>query len=216
MHVLHAATMWVLQLISQLGYLGLAAGMFGQAIAVPLPSEVMMSFSGYLAWSGKFTMPLVIAAGTAGDTLGALVAYGIGFFGGRPLVKRFGRLFFVRSRELERADRWFAKYGARAVFVCKLMPGIRAIASFPAGVTKMAIVPFVAYTLAGSVVWCTLFSFIGYVLGKHWYELAAHLRPVSFLLLAVLVLAVVGWLWMHFRAERKAPAQRQPSVRSDL
>jgi len=211
MHVLHAATMWVIHLISDLGYLGLAAGMFGQAIAVPLPSEVMMSFSGYLAWSGKFRMPLVIAAGTAGDTLGALVAYGIGYFGGRPFVRRFGKLFFVRSRELERADGWFAKYGARAVFVCKLMPGIRAVASFPAGVTRMPIAPFVSYTLAGSAIWCALFASIGFVLGKHWYALAGHLRPVSILLLVILVLAIAGWLWMHFRAERKAAVRGQPS-----
>lgn len=207
MHVIHAVTAWVLHLISHLGYLGLAAGMFGQAVGMPLPSEIMMAFSGYLAWSSKFTMPMVILAGTFGDTLGALVAYFIGFYGGRPLLVKFGRLLFFRQRELERSDRWFAKYGTRAVFVSKLLPGIRAIASFPAGATRMPIGPFLGYTFSASAIWCTAFAFVGFVLGKNWYALTTYLRPVGISLLALLAMAIVAWIWLHFRAERKATAQ---------
>lgn len=207
MQLLHAITAWVLHLILKLGYLGLAAGMFGQAVGVPLPSEVMMSFSGYLAWSSRFQLPWVIAAGVFGDTLGALAAYMIGFYGGRPLVVRFGRFLFFRQRELERADKWFAKYGARAVFVCKLLPGIRAVASFPAGATRMPLWQFLSYTFGASALWCSLFAAAGFVLGKNWFALAHTLRPVAYILLALVPLIIAAWIWLHFRAERKTAAE---------
>jgi membrane protein DedA with SNARE-associated domain len=205
MHIVHAVTAWVLHLILQLGYFGLAAGMFGQAVGVPLPSEVMMSFSGYLAWSARFTLPLVIIAGTAGDTLGALVAYAIGYYGGRPLLVHFGRMLFFRQHELERADRWFAEYGARTALICKLLPGIRAVASYPAGATRLPLGLFLGYTFIGSVIWCTAFAYIGYVLGRHWYALNHYLRPISIVLLALILVGVVAWIWLHFRAESGGP-----------
>jgi len=205
MHIVRALLVWTLHLISHVGYLGLAGGMFGQAVGIPLPSEAMLAFSGYLAWSSKFTLPLVIVAGTAGDTLGALVAYGVGYYGGRPLLKRFGRLFFVRQAELERADRWFAKYGARAVFVSKLMPGIRAVASFPAGATRMSLGSFVSYTFLASAIWCTAFAYVGYVLGRNWVVLGHFFRPLSWLLIALLLAAIAAWFWLHARAERSKP-----------
>ncbi|HXW51789.1 MAG TPA: DedA family protein [Candidatus Acidoferrales bacterium] len=197
-------TRWIIGVISHLGYAGLFGGMLGQAVGVPLPSELMLSFSGYLASSHVLEIVPVIIAGTAGDVAGAIVAYLLGYYGGRPLLVRFGQILFVRERELERADHWFAQYGSRAVLVTKLLPGIRAFGSYPAGVTRMPAAPFLLYTLLGSAIWCTLFSEIGYTLGHNWARLGAYARPASFLLLALVVLAIVGWLWVHFRAERQA------------
>ena len=104
MHIFHAATQWVLDLIRHSGYYGITLGMTLQAIGVPLPSEVMMSFGGYLAYTHELEFVPVIVCGTAGDTIGAVIAYIIGYYGGRPLVERFGKLVFVRERELEEAS----------------------------------------------------------------------------------------------------------------
>ncbi len=212
MHIIHAVTHWVVDLIYHLGYAGLTLGMFGQAVGVPLPSEVMMSFGGYLAFARDLTLPLVIAAGTFGDTAGALLAYAIGFYGGRPFLVRFGRLFFVRQHEIDRADRFFEKHGVKAVFICKLLPGIRAFASFPAGVTHMPLALFVLYTLAASLIWCTGFAVIGFALGKHWDAVTHYLRPISISLLALLVVAVIVWLVLHFRAERVKTQAREADL----
>jgi membrane protein DedA with SNARE-associated domain len=196
-------TLWIIGVISHLGYAGLFAGMLGQAVGVPLPSEIMLAFSGYLASTHVLDIIPVMAAGTAGDTSGAIIAYLVGYYGGRPFLLRFGKMFFVRERELERADEWFARYGTRAVLILKLLPGVRAFGSFPAGVTRMRVAPFLGYTLLGSVIWSVLFSGIGYTLGKNWVLLGAYARPASFILLALVAVAIIGWLWVHFRAERR-------------
>ena len=210
MHIIQAVSHWVVDFIHRLGYVGLTLGMFGQAVGVPLPSEVMMAFGGYLAFARDLTLPLVIAAGTFGDTAGAVLAYAIGSYGGRPFLERFGRLFFVRKHEIDRADDFFERHGVKAVFICKLLPGIRAFASFPAGVTHMPLTPFILYTLAASLIWCTGFALIGFVLGKHWDLVSHYLRPVSIGLLALAVIAGVVWLVAHFRAERAQRASNHP------
>lgn len=203
MHALEQhVTAWIIAVISHLGYAGLYAGMLGQAVGVPLPSELMLAFSGYLASTHVLEIIPVMIAGAAGDISGAIIAYLVGYYGGRPFLLRFGRLFFVRERELERADEWFARYGTRAVLVLKLLPGIRAFGSFPAGVTRMKVAPFLLYTMLGSVIWSILFSGIGYTLGRNWDLLGVYARPASFVLLGLVAVAIVAWLWVHFREER--------------
>jgi membrane protein DedA with SNARE-associated domain len=200
----HLFTWWIIKYISHVGYVGLYAGMLGQAVGMPLPSEAMLSFSGYLASSHVLSLALVFAAGTLGDVSGAVIAYLIGYYGGRPLLVRFGRSIFIRERELERADAWFARYGSRAVLFTKLLPGIRALASYPAGVTRMPLTVFVPYTLLGSAIWCAAFSEVGYALGRNWARLGAYARPAGLALLGLLAIAIVAWVWMHLRAERRA------------
>ncbi len=203
-HLYQHITHLLMHMIAHLGYAGLFAGMLGQAVGVPLPSELMLSFAGYLASTHVLHLLPVIAAGAAGDVAGAIIAYLIGYYGGRPLLVRFGRLFFVRERELERADEWFARYGRRAVLILKLLPGVRAFGSYPAGVTRMAPGAFLAYTAIGSTIWSAFFCEVGYTLGRNWSLLGAYARPASFILLALVVAAVVGWIWIHVRAERRA------------
>lgn len=203
--MLHEVTTWVVDLIAKLGYAGIFGGMGLQATGfVPLPSEVMMSFGGYLAQGQKLELWAVIAAGTLGDIAGALVAYAIGYYGGRPLLERFGKLVFVRPSDLERIERWSNKFGSRAVLICRLLPGIRAFASLPAGVTRMHVAVFAGFTAAGSLIWCTAFASLGFVLGKNWAELDPFIRRFSVLLIILVVIAVGIWIWSHFRAEKQA------------
>jgi len=203
--MLHEVTTWVVDLIAKLGYAGIFGGMGLQATGfVPLPSEVMMSFGGYLAQARSLELWAVIAAGTLGDIAGALVAYAIGYYGGRPLLERFGKLVFVRPADLERIERWSNKFGSRAVLVCRLLPGIRAFASLPAGVTRMHVAVFAGFTAAGSLIWCTAFASLGIALGKNWAALDPFVRRFSVLLIILVVIAIGIWIWSHFRAEKQA------------
>ena len=203
--MLHAATVWVLELIKHLGYAGLFGGMMLQATGfVPLPSEVMLMFGGYLASAHSLTLWIVIAAGALGDTTGAVVAYVIGYYGGRPLLERFGKIVFVRHAELVRAEQWFDRFGSRAVFICRLLPGIRAIGSLPAGIARMHVAVFLGYTFFGAAIWSTLFATIGFTLGRNWATLEPLFRKFSVLLLALVVLAIGFWIWTHFRAQKLA------------
>jgi membrane protein DedA with SNARE-associated domain len=202
MQILQDISQWVLELITRLGYTGLFAGMFGQAVGVPLPSELMLGFGGYLAYVHTFSYPLVVLVGAAGDTAGAILGYFIGYYGGRPLLLRFGTRFFIAQRELEAADRWFARFGNRAVLICKLLPGIRAFGSFPAGVTKMNFAIFLGYTALGAMIWSSVFVTLGFHLGKHWDLITEQLKPISIVLLVTLATAVVVWLVVRARAEK--------------
>ncbi|MDQ2817608.1 MAG: DedA family protein [Candidatus Eremiobacteraeota bacterium] len=188
--------------MKKFGYAGVFFGMLGQAVGVPLPSEALLSFGGYLASIHRLGLAGAIAAGAAGDIIGALTAYTLGYYGGRAFLVKYGRYFFVRHREIERAERWFARFGSRAVLACKLLPGIRAFASYPAGMAEMPLSAFIAYTSLGSAIWCTGFSVLGYTLGRNWDVLAVYLRPFSLVLLAMAAAAIALWIWSHFRAER--------------
>jgi membrane protein DedA with SNARE-associated domain len=205
MHALEHATSWIIGVISHFGYVGLFIGMFAQAVGIPLSSEVQLAFAGYLASTRVLEIIPVMIAGAAGDISGAMIAYFIGFYGGRPFLLRFGRFFFVHEREIERADEWFARYGSRAVLVLKLLPGIRAFGSFPAGVTRMAFGTFLGWTTLGASIWSVLFAGIGYVLGRNWVLLGGYARPVAFILLGLVVIAIIGWILLHIRAERRKP-----------
>lgn len=203
MHVLEHATSWIIGVISHFGYIGLFVGMFAQAVGIPLSSEIQLAFAGYLASTRALEIIPVMITGAAGDITGAIVAYFIGFYGGRPFLLRFGRFFFVHEREIERADEWFARYGSRAVLVLKLLPGVRAFGSFPAGVTRMAFGIFLGWTTLGAAIWSLIFAGVGYVLGRNWVLLGGYARPASFILLGLVVVAIIGWIVLHIRAERR-------------
>jgi len=203
MHALEHATSWIIGVISHFGYVGLFVGMFAQAVGIPLSSELQLAFAGYLASTHVLEIVPVMIAGAAGDISGAILAYFIGYYGGRPFLLRFGRFFFVHEREIERADDWFARYGSRAVLVLKLLPGVRAFGSFPAGVTRMAFGIFLGWTALGAAIWSVLFAGVGYVLGRNWVLLGAYARPASFILLGLVVVAAIGWILLHIRAERR-------------
>jgi len=169
---------------------------------VPLPSELMLGFGGYLAYIHSFTYIFVVLVGAAGDTAGAILAYVIGYYGGRPLLLRFGKTFFIAQRELAAADRWFARFGNRAVLICKLLPGIRAFGSYPAGVTRMNFGIFVGYTAIGASIFSLFFVTSGYLLGRHWDRIVEQIKPISIITLSALVVGIVVWLIVRVRTEK--------------
>ena len=166
--ILAALSAFIVSVISSLGYSGIVLLMAIESACIPLPSEVIMPFSGYLVSQGRFNLWWVATAGAIGCNLGSVVAYEVGYYGGRRLVERFGRLIWISRHELELADHFFARFGNLAVFVSRLLPVIRTFIALPAGVARMPRIPFHIYTFLGSWPWCLGLAYVGQVLGEQW------------------------------------------------
>jgi membrane protein DedA with SNARE-associated domain len=186
----------VLTWLSQQGYWALFFGMALESAAVPLPSEVILPFGGYLVATHRLHLLPAIAAAVLGGMLGSVALYAVGRYGGRPALHRYGRYVLLRPSHLDAADRFFARYGALSVFLGRLLPGVRTYISLPAGIADMPWAPFVAYSFLGSVPWTVALVLLGRELGAHWQEAGHALTPV-YLLLAALVLALLAWALGH-------------------
>jgi len=137
----------------------------------------------------------VAIVATIGNTLGSLIAYAIGAYGGRPFLERYGRYLLIRPHEIELADRFFEKYGNATVFIGRLLPIVRTFFSFPAGVARMPIGPFIIYSTAGAFIWSILLVYAGTVLGAHWVDIRHALQPFDLGIAVGVVAAVLGFIW---------------------
>jgi membrane protein DedA with SNARE-associated domain len=201
---------WLIVLtISTLGYSGIVLLMAIESACIPLPSEIIMPFSGYLVSTGQLNLWAVGVAGAVGCVLGSLVAYWVGMYGGRPLIEKYGRYVLVSRHDLDLADRWFAKRGEIIVFVSRLLPAIRTFIAFPAGVARMDLKRFVIYTFAGSLPWCLGLAYIGQKLGEQWNKddtLKTWFHRFDFLIGIAAVLLAGWWIWRHVGHLRKERA----------
>ncbi len=200
---------FIVAVIAKLGYAGIILLMAIESACIPLPSEVIMPFSGYLVYTGQFNLWLVGVAGALGCVLGSLVAYWVGFYGGRPLIEKYGRFVLISSHDLDLADRWFTSYGEVIVFASRLLPVIRTFIAFPAGVARMNLKRFVIYTFLGSLPWCLGLAYVGQLLGEQWDKndtLKTWFHRFDFVIGIIGVLAVVWWVWRHVKHSR-APHQ---------
>jgi membrane protein DedA with SNARE-associated domain len=196
---------FIVATISTLGYSGVVLLMAIESACVPLPSEIIMPFSGYLVSTGQMNLWGVAVAGAVGCVLGSLVAYWVGMYGGRPLIEKYGRYILLSRHDLDLADRWFAKYGEIIVFVSRLLPAIRTFIAFPAGVARMNLTKFVIYTFAGSLPWCLGLAYAGQKLGEQWNKddtLKTWFHRFDFVIGILAVLAVSWWIWRHVKHSR--------------
>lgn len=192
--------------ISLLGYSGIVLLMAIESACIPLPSEIIMPFSGYLVSTGQMNLWLVGLAGAVGCVLGSLVAYWGGSKGGRPFIEKYGRYVLVSRHDLDLADRWFANYGEIIVFVSRLLPAVRTFISFPAGVARMNLKRFVFYTFTGSLPWCLGLAYVGQKLGEKWNKdetLKTWFHRFDFVIGIVAVLLAAWWIWRHIKHLRK-------------
>lgn len=199
-------TIFIVATISTLGYGGIVLLMAIESACIPLPSEIIMPFSGYLVYTGRFNLWLVGIAGAFGCVAGSLVAYWVGMYGGRPLIEKYGKYVLVSHHDLDLADRWFSRFGEIIVFVSRLLPAIRTFIAFPAGVARMDLKKFIIYTFAGSLPWCLGLAYVGQKLGEHWDKdprLKALFHRFDFVIGILLVLAIIWWVWRHARHSRK-------------
>ncbi len=208
--IIEVLSVFIIATISALGYSGIVLLMAIESACIPLPSEVIMPFSGYLVFMGRFSLWAVGFAGALGCVVGSLAAYWAGMYGGRPLVQRYGRYLLISGHDLDLADRWFARYGQAIVFVSRLLPGVRTFISFPAGVARMNLSRFIIYTFAGSLPWCLGLAYVGEKLGERWNKdetLKTIFHRFDFVIGIVAVLAVAWWVWRHLRHLREGKAQ---------
>jgi membrane protein DedA with SNARE-associated domain len=158
-----------------------------------------MPFSGFLVASGRFNLWLVALAGTLGCLIGSIITYFIGYYGGRPLVLKYGKYVLLHHRDLELAERWFAKYGDVTIFFSRLLPIVRTFISLPAGISKMNFSKFVLYTILGSFPWCLGLTYIGFKLGENWQTIGKYFRGADWIIFALIVALIAWWIWRHIR-----------------
>lgn len=190
---------FVIATISHLGYAGIVLLMAIESACIPLPSEIILPFSGYLVFRGEMNLWLVALAGAFGCVLGSLVAYYVGRFGGRQLVERYGRYVLISQRDLALADHWFARHGDITIFVGRLLPVVRTFIALPAGIAGMEIKRFVLYTFAGSFLWSLGLAEIGVKLGENWDTLGPYFHRFDVVIVAVLALGAGLYVYRHLR-----------------
>jgi membrane protein DedA with SNARE-associated domain len=178
------------------GYAGIALLMAIESACIPLPSEIIMPFSGYLVSIGRLDLLAVATAGAIGCNLGSIPAYALGKYGGRPAVERFGRYVLMNLHDLDRAERFFDRFGAPAVLICRLLPIIRSFIAFPAGVARMPLLRFHVYTFVGSWPWCFALAWVGMKLGQRWHT-DPRIGRVLHGLDAAVLLALLGGLGFY-------------------
>jgi len=200
---------FVIAVISKVGYLGVAALMGIESACIPLPSEIIMPFAGYLVYLGQFNLLWAATAGAIGCNLGSVIAYEIGFYGGRPLIEKYGAYILMNRRDLERADRFFVKFGSAAVFIGRLLPVIRTFIALPAGVARMPRLRFHIYTFVGSWPWCFALAWIGLKLGERWHtdpRLGHWLHRLDAVVLLCVFTALIWFVRSHWRSRLRAAA----------
>jgi membrane protein DedA with SNARE-associated domain len=200
---------FVTRVIDAGGYAGIVALMGINSACIPLPSEIIMTFSGYLVYLGRFNLYLVALAGVVGCNLGSAVAYWIGARGGRPLVERYGKWVLMSRHDLDRMTWFFEKYGSITVLVARCMPIVQTFIAFPAGIAKMPRLRFHIYISVGSGLWCFFLAYVGMKLGEKWhtdprfYQAFHRFHPV---IEVVLLAGIVWFLWSHLMRARNADA----------
>jgi membrane protein DedA with SNARE-associated domain len=203
--IIEVLSAFIVATISTLGYGGVVLLMAIESACIPLPSEIIMPFAGYLVYKGQFNLWAVGVAGAVGCVLGSWVAYYVGLYGGRPMIEKYGRYVLLSSRDLDLADRWFKRYGEVIVFASRLLPVVRTFIAFPAGVARMNITRFTLYTFLGSLPWCIGLAYVGQLLGEQWDKnetLKTWFHRFDFIIGILIVLAVVWWVWRHLKHSR--------------
>lgn len=187
----------VTEYIAALGYWGLAIGMAIESCNIPLPSEVILPFGGYLVSTGQLNFFWASMAGAIGGTVGSIISYFIGLLGGRPFILKYGRYIGINERKLTTADYWFNRHGEATVFFTRLLPIIRTFISLPAGISGMNFPRFVTYTFLGSLPWCFFLTYLGVKMGENWEDLKVWFHRADILVIAV-IMAVIAYLGYRY------------------
>ena len=194
---------FIIGTISRLGYGGIVLLMAIESACIPLPSEIIMPFSGYLVSTGEMNLWLVGLAGAVGCVLGSLVAYYAGAWGGRPLVEKYGKYILISHHDLNLADRWFQRHGDITIFIGRLLPVIRTFIAFPAGIARMDLWRFNLYTFVGSYLWSLGLAWIGMKLGEHWNTLGVYFHRFDAAIGVFLLAAVIWYVRRHLKHLRR-------------
>src|SRR5205823_4909720 len=207
--IISALAGFTIAVISSSGHLGVVILMAIESACIPLPSEIIMPFAGYLVYKGQFSLLWAATAGALGCNVGSVIAYEIGYYGGRPLVERYGSRILLGRHDIERADRFFQRFGSAAVFIGRLLPVIRTFIALPAGIAHMPRLRFHIYTFAGSWPWCFALAWIGMKLGERWHtdpRLSHWLHRLDAVVLLLLIAGIAWFIWSHWKNRMQAAA----------
>jgi membrane protein DedA with SNARE-associated domain len=213
----HQLVQFLTNLLQTIDWFGVVVIMALESANIPIPSEVTMPLAGWMlvqarglsAWQAVWLGGLW---GAVGCTAGSVISYALGTWGGRPLVKRYGKYILVHNEDLEKADRWFGRWGDWAAFVSRLLPIVRTFISFPAGVVRMNFGRFTLFSFIGSFVWCGLLAWGGYHFGEHWEELRAMMRPFDIPIAVVIAAALAYYVYRHVRKSNRRAATAEPEA----
>jgi membrane protein DedA with SNARE-associated domain len=199
----------VQHLIATYGYIAIFVLMLLESACIPVPSEVIMTFGGALAAGAVpgsgLNLAGVIIAGVLGNVAGSYVAWAVGRYGGQAALRRWGRRLRIREHELDRANRWFGRYGPRAVLIGRLLPVVRTFISLPAGIADMEPARFGIYTTIGCVPWTAALAYAGYAVGANWNLIAGSFKGPTYVIAAVAVTGLAVAVWRYLRTRRADP-----------
>lgn len=202
MGITEAIVSFATTFILKTSYVGIGALMTLESMVVPLPSEAVMPFAGFLWFEHKLSFWWIVLAATLGSIIGSLISYYIGAYGGRPLVRKFGRYVLLNEHDLKNTEIFFAKYGDKTIFISRFIPVIRHLISIPAGVGRMNIWKFSIYTIAGAGLWNAFLTWLGYQLGSNWEKIRQYSEIIDIVLVILIIAAVIFFIYKHWQRRK--------------
>lgn len=200
--ILSSIANFIINAISHLGYFGVAGLMAIESSNIPLPSEIIMPFAGYLVYLGVMNIWWAAFFGAIGCVIGSVISWAVGFWGGRPLLNKYGKYILISHYDLDRADNWFKKHGEATVLIGRLLPIVRTYISLPAGIAKMRLDKFILYTLIGSFPWCFFLAWVGLKLGANWESIRGYFRGFDWIILVLIIILIIWYIWRHIKRSR--------------
>ena len=189
---------FVVNLITDYGYLGMFLGMVLEAVIIIIPSEVILATGGILVSRGIFTFIGSFFTGLLGSVFCAVVIYFMGYFGGNKFVKKYGKYFFMKAEEIEKSDSWFNKYGMISALICRNLPIVRTLISLPIGITRQSFIRFIIYTTIGSIPWTLAFTYFGYKLGENWIIINNYINYLKTPIRILIIIIIIRLIYKYY------------------
>ena len=193
---------FVIDLISNYGYIGMFLGMVLEAVIIIIPSEAILATGGILAGQKVFSFFGAFITGLLGSVFCAIVIYFMGYFGGQPFVKKYGKYFFMKEEDLQKSDSWFNKYGLFAALIGRNFPIIRTLISLPIGIMRLSFTKFLIYTTIGSIPWTFVFVYLGYALGNNWVIITKYISKLKVPIRILIVIIVINYFYKKIKAKK--------------
>lgn len=188
---------WALEVIETTGYTGIFVLSALESAAIPIPSEVVIPFSGFLVMTGLFSLWGVVWVATLANVIGSLILFLVGKSSGRWIIEKYGKYLLIHKKDLDRADEWFERYGIKAVFFSRMLPVIRTFISLPAGIAKMNIWEFSIFTFLGALPWNFVLAVVGYKAGENWNILHSYFRKANIFILLSIIILIIWYIYRH-------------------
>lgn len=195
---------FVLNLVNQYGYLGMFLGMVLEAVIIVIPSEAILATGGILASKKIFTFGGAFLTGLIGSVFCAIVIYFMGYFGGKPFIKKYGKYFFMKEEDIEKSDSWFNKYGLIGALIGRNFPIIRTLISLPIGIMRLSFPKFIIYTTIGSIPWTLVFVYVGYTLGNGWTIADKYIGNLKVPIRILLIILISSYFYKKIKEKRSS------------